>query len=506
MPDPPKGTPHPFTEQIVVTAKPPTNAAQTPIPPGSLPKIPVVGFGGPGTTPGGWQIVRSTTNHDNPPPANGHQTSATGEWGTARIDQNGQVSYNENPNGIRDHLPKPEELTGSSSSTHQVGGTSSGVTNPGGQTHTNHGMTQGAARWKHPSATTGEMVETQLDTSSHTEFYDVYKDGVYIATYMVSADATHFHSDGYSWQVTKHNGRPDPRYPGGRSPEIDQWYMSNIKVAALPRGSAIAGDSADTQTQNDEPEDSSADNQSDESDDEQTAATSEQSEQEKLLQPQQASAQTESSEPPVDRLKTPELVTAETTAELRKPGEVTQEQSSQSSGNSTAQSGNSEAIKAEQIAEASARILNPSSADQSQETSAPDTQKTADGDQTDGQGSTSEPESREPALDASQIQAALQSTTNQAAEEKSQANTDNPPPTSEEIAKASAEILNENPTETSQSQEGETQESNQNSDPFRDKAEEATELNKPEDTSEDLLAEQPMDLEDDDNKLPDDIG
>jgi hypothetical protein len=133
-------------------------------------------------------------------------------------------------------------------------------------------------------------------------------------------------------------------------------------------------------------------------------------------------------------------------------------------------------------------------------------QTTADDIQPPSQGAKSKPESHEPELEVSQIQAALQSTLNQAPEEKSQANPDNPVPTSEEIAKASAEILSENPTQPSQSQESEPQESNQNNDPFRDKTEEATEPNKPDDMIEELLAEQPMDPQDDDDKLPDNAG
>ena len=118
---------------------------------------------------------------------------------------------------------------------------------------TNNGAFHGNAWWKHPVPGTDKIVTEQIESRSHNEFYDVFKDGQYVGTYQMSADATHITQPSYQLFAEHRLGHSHNfRYvPSGYSPEIDDWRLSNVLVRPLPpEPTGATGDPAD---QNDEP-------------------------------------------------------------------------------------------------------------------------------------------------------------------------------------------------------------------------------------------------------------
>ena len=100
----------------------------------------------------------------------------------------------------------------------------------------NNGAFHGNAWWKHPVPGTSQVVTEQIESRSHNEFYDVFKDGQYVGTYQMSADVEHFTQSGYELWTYTHKGNPASRWQpnGGSVAAIDEWNLANVHVAKLP--------------------------------------------------------------------------------------------------------------------------------------------------------------------------------------------------------------------------------------------------------------------------------
>jgi len=99
---------------------------------------------------------------------------------------------------------------------------------------------------------TNQIVTEQIEQRSHNEFYDVFRNGQYVGTYQMSADAEHIHQDGYKlWEYVKqhHQGWT----PIGEVPPVDEWNLVNVYVAKLPP--EPPGNPSDVPDLNDDPSD-----------------------------------------------------------------------------------------------------------------------------------------------------------------------------------------------------------------------------------------------------------
>ena len=237
---PPNPTPPPGVGKIETQTPPPGGTFKPLIvnhnpvtpPAGSHPSTPpstqtphAVDFSGAGGHPGGWSIQRSSESHSF---QGGNHQSANGEWGTARIDQYGRVTYIVDENGIKNNPTTAGEVSRSEQQIHRESG---GVINPGGHMLNNNGAVHGNAWWKHPRPGSSEVVTIEIESRSHNEFYDVFKDGRYVGTYQMSADAQHYHSDGWEEVIRNHGGHIKSRtWHDG----IDQYSMTNLLLVKLP--------------------------------------------------------------------------------------------------------------------------------------------------------------------------------------------------------------------------------------------------------------------------------
>jgi hypothetical protein len=173
------------------------------------------------------------------------------------VNSQGVVSYKQDSDSIGKNPPGSGDTVTSTSSSFVVGGSSGsgGAVNPGGHTLNNNGAVHGNAWWKHPVPGTSQVVTEQIESRSHNEFYDVFKDGQYVGTYQISADATHFTQPGYQLWTYKSNG---PRFDRGWHqngpyvPPVDEWQLANVHVAALPP--EPTGLPGDTPIQSDDPD------------------------------------------------------------------------------------------------------------------------------------------------------------------------------------------------------------------------------------------------------------
>jgi hypothetical protein len=222
-------------QQVIGTPPRPDSHPTGTIPPRPQPPNPPseqFGTGGGGR----WSIQASTPGHQY---SGQDQSAVLGEWGRAFISQQGLVSYQADSKLIEASAPGAGDRTSTSTSSFVVGspGGSGGVVNPGGHALNNNGAVHGNAWWKHPVPGTSEVVTEQIESRSHNEFYDVFKDGQYVGTYQMSADAEHYTQSGYDlWTYTSH-GNPHSRgwHPnGGYVSGIDEWNLANVHVAKLP--------------------------------------------------------------------------------------------------------------------------------------------------------------------------------------------------------------------------------------------------------------------------------
>jgi hypothetical protein len=222
----------------VVTLKPPTNPhPTTAFTPEPTTNPPVIHFGT-GDGPHQWSIQTSSPDHH----YSGHnQLTATGEWGRAFINSQGLVQYKQDSNLMAQHTEGPNDRISTTTVTHTVTsqGTGGQVINPGGKVMTNNGAFHGNAWWKHPVPGTSQVITEQIESRSHNEFYDVFKDGQYVGTYQMSADATHITQAGYTlWREQHKNGNihnPHMEWvANGTAPPIDEWHLNNVLVRPLP--------------------------------------------------------------------------------------------------------------------------------------------------------------------------------------------------------------------------------------------------------------------------------
>ena len=150
-------------------------------------EIPPTRFGGPGVPPGQWDIQTYSAGHQW---GGTHQSRAEGEWGAAIVSADGAVSYREDPAKIAQH---PGDVT--STSTVTGGSSAQGAINPGGHMLTNNGAFNGKAWWKVVTET-GDVQTYSVETRSHSELYDIFYNGQYYGTYMISADTRTEHVSG----------------------------------------------------------------------------------------------------------------------------------------------------------------------------------------------------------------------------------------------------------------------------------------------------------------------
>ncbi|MFM8260063.1 MAG: hypothetical protein ACKN83_09615 [Vulcanococcus sp.] len=121
-----------------------------------------------------------------------------------------------------------------------------------------NGAVHGNAWWKHPVPGTSQVVTEQIESRSHNEFYDVFKDGQYVGTYQMSADAEHVTQDGYQlWSSTRHGNHVVWHQNGQWVDAIDEWNLTNVHVAKLPPEPPSAADDASDPSadQSDDPHD-----------------------------------------------------------------------------------------------------------------------------------------------------------------------------------------------------------------------------------------------------------
>jgi hypothetical protein len=233
---PPEST-HPPVQVVNQTATPgdrdhPGATSVLPIPQTTNPPTAQFGTGGVGR----WSIQASTSGHQ----YSGHdQSTAQGEWGRAYINPQGVVGYRADSSLIGASAPGAGDQTSTTTSTFVAGssGSHGGATNPGGHTLNNNGAIHGNAWWKHAVPGTSEVVTEQIESRSHNEFYDVFKDGQYVGTYQISADAEHFTRDAYRlWHDVKNGPKPNRGWQeyGAVQPAVDQWNLANVHVAKLP--------------------------------------------------------------------------------------------------------------------------------------------------------------------------------------------------------------------------------------------------------------------------------
>ncbi|WP_411867637.1 hypothetical protein [Vulcanococcus limneticus] len=155
-----------------------------------------MGFGNP--EPGHrWEI----TQHGQPPPTGGApQQQAGSDWGRVTIDNTGQVGFERNQDLIeqwaRQHPEDVESQT--STTTHHSGSgstttTAGEVVNPGGHASAKLAFQTGNAWWKHPSAPQQgpeghEESRSEVAAMSYSHVYDVYRDGQYVGSYLMTGD------------------------------------------------------------------------------------------------------------------------------------------------------------------------------------------------------------------------------------------------------------------------------------------------------------------------------
>jgi hypothetical protein len=225
----------------------PTNAASLP----QTTNPPSIHFGTGGQ--GQWSIQTSSKDHQY---AGQDQSRATGEWGQAFINSRGVVSYQQDSSAIGSHTPGPGDTVSYSTTTFTSSPAGSGgaVVNPGGHVMNNNGAVHGNAWWKHAVPGTSQIVTEQIESRSHNEFYDVFKDGQYVGTYQVSANAVHEQIDEYQlWRMVRpaHGNHPATYTSSGLSPKLDRWSMTDVLVQPLPP--EPADPPGDTASQNDDP-------------------------------------------------------------------------------------------------------------------------------------------------------------------------------------------------------------------------------------------------------------
>jgi hypothetical protein len=103
--------------------------------------------------------------------------------------------------------------------------------NPGGHVLNNNGAGNGNAWWKHEIPGTSQVVTEEIESRSHNEFYDVFKDGQYVGSYQMSADAEHVKRDGYTLYIKPGNSFYRPH---GRVDPVDEWRLTNVLVEKRP--------------------------------------------------------------------------------------------------------------------------------------------------------------------------------------------------------------------------------------------------------------------------------
>ncbi|MGA0022809.1 MAG: hypothetical protein ACO3GW_11605, partial [Vulcanococcus sp.] len=179
-----------------------------------------------------WSIQVATESHQYQQQHN----AAAGEWGTATIDSRGNVNYIQNAEGIRNHPANEGEITSSTTHTVLSSSGSAGAINPGGHRLTNNGAVNGKAWWKHLNQETGQEVVEQIESRHHNEFYDVFKDGVYVGTYQMSANALHITRSAYDERIPIHgaSGQTKIVHTAG----VDLYQLSDVHLGLLARGSA----------------------------------------------------------------------------------------------------------------------------------------------------------------------------------------------------------------------------------------------------------------------------
>jgi hypothetical protein len=80
---------------------------------------------------------------------------------------------------------------------------------------------------------TNQVVTEQIEQRSHNEFYDVFRNGQYVGTYQMSADAEHIHQGSYPlWEYVKQHHQGWTK--SGEVPAVDEWNLTNVYVAKLP--------------------------------------------------------------------------------------------------------------------------------------------------------------------------------------------------------------------------------------------------------------------------------
>ncbi|MEB3264428.1 MAG: hypothetical protein VKJ66_08670, partial [Synechococcus sp.] len=190
--------------------------------------VPPTSFGGTGIPPGNWDIQTYSEGHQ----WNGtHQSRAEGEWGSATVSATGGVSYKEDPAKIAQH---PGDVT--STSTGSSSSTTHGAINPGGHMLTNNGAFNGKAWWKVVTET-GEVQTYSVETRSHSELYDVFYNGQYYGTYMISADTRTEHISGSrTWVGHQHHVGDTRHGHWEETPDQDIFHLANPVVNKLTGG------------------------------------------------------------------------------------------------------------------------------------------------------------------------------------------------------------------------------------------------------------------------------
>ncbi|MFZ9162751.1 MAG: hypothetical protein ACO21Q_09005, partial [Burkholderiaceae bacterium] len=222
-PKPGGQTPPPIS---YLTVSPSETAAPKPTNP------PTVHFGSGEPKPGDqWSIQRSTANHE----YSEQHYSAAGEWGVATINNKGDVNYIQDPNNIKNHRVNSGDTTSVTTQTVHSSGGSGGAVNPGGHLLTNNGAVNGKAWWKHLNPETGQEIIEEIESRSHNEFYDVFKDGIYVGTYQMSANAVCYSRS--AWVETRTN--PGHHVMGTTiHPGFEEWQISDVHLGQLAPGSA----------------------------------------------------------------------------------------------------------------------------------------------------------------------------------------------------------------------------------------------------------------------------
>jgi hypothetical protein len=188
--------------------------------------IPGTSFGGNNPPPGIWSIQTSAPGHQ----FNGVNTpQAPGAWGTAQVSSTGVVTYREDPAKI---AANPGTVTSSTTTTTSTSHT--GAINPGGHMLTNNGAFHGKAWWKITSET-GEVQTYSIETRDHTETYDIFYNGQYYGTYLISADSRTEHIGEQKVWVRNTHGNPHLGHYE-TTPAQDIFHISDPIVQRLAGG------------------------------------------------------------------------------------------------------------------------------------------------------------------------------------------------------------------------------------------------------------------------------